>query len=700
MISTRLLSANAQSPADNPLLEKWSGPYGGVPAFNEYKISNIKPAIEIAIKEKLDEIDAIANNAQTPNFENTILELERSGKTLSRVMAVFGIYSSNMNSAEFEPIETEMTPLIYAVSNKVFQNKKLFQRIEKIYTSPETKKLNAEQQRLVWLYYTNFVREGARADAKSKEKLSAINQKLAGLFTKFSQNLLAEEHNQYVELKGEADFDGLPSEIKSAAMAQAKEKNLSVMGVISNTRSSIEPFLTFSNRRDLRQKAWEIFVKRGDNGNANDNNSTLVQILKLRAQKAKLLGFPTFAHWSLSNTMAKNPERTITLMEAVWKPAIAQVKNDVASMQQMVQSEGGNFKISPWDYRYYTEKVRKAKYDLDQNEVKQYLQLEKLREGMFWVAGELFNLSFKQVLDVPVYHPDVRVWEVLNKTTNKAIGLWYFDPYARSGKRSGAWMNAYRDQSKLDGGVLTIVSNNCNFIKGAEGEPLLISWEDASTLFHEFGHALHGLCSDVTYPSLSGTSVARDYVEFPSQILERWLATPEVLKQFALHYKTNEPIPQSLVERIDRAATFNEGFSSVETLSSSLVDMKLHLAGEAPINPKAFEKETLTKLQMPSEIVMRHRIPQFGHIFSGDDYAAGYYSYLWADVISADAYEAFTEAKGPYDKAVAKSMYDNVFSIGNTVDQEDAYRKYRGRDPKIDALMRSRNFPLPAKAKK
>jgi peptidyl-dipeptidase Dcp len=700
MISTSLLTANAQSNSDNPILKKWSGLYGGVPAFDEYKISEIKPAIEAAIKEKLEETDAIANNPQAANFENTIASLERSGKALSRVMAVFGIYSSNMNNAEFEPIETEMTPEIYAVSNKVFQNKKLFQRIEKIYLSPDIKKLNAEQQRLVWLYHTNFVREGAKADATSKEKISAINQKLAGLFTKFSQNLLAEEHNQYVELKSEADFDGLPSEIKAAAMAQAKERNLSVMGVISNTRSSIEPFLTFSNRRDLRQKAWEIFVKRGDNGNANDNNSTLVQILKLRAQKAKLLGFPTFAHWSLSNTMAKNPERTIALMEAVWNPAIAQVKNDVASMQQMVQGEGANFKISPWDYRYYAEKVRKARYDLDQNEVKQYLQLEKLREGMFWVAGELFNLSFKQVLDVPVYHPDVRVWEVSNKTTGKAIGLWYFDPYARAGKRSGAWMNAYRDQSKLDGEVLTIVSNNCNFIKGAEGEPLLISWEDASTLFHEFGHALHGLCSDVTYPSLSGTSVARDYVEFPSQILERWLATPEVLKQFALHYKTNEPIPQSLVERIDKAATFNEGFSSVETLSSSLVDMKLHLAGEAPINPKAFEKETLTKLHMPSEIVMRHRIPQFGHIFSGDDYAAGYYSYLWADVISADAYEAYTEAKGPYDKAVAKRMYDNVFSIGNTVDQEVAYRKFRGRDPKIDALMRARNFPLPAEVKK
>lgn len=695
MLSTSLLSIKAQIGSDNPLLQKWSGPYGGVPAFNEYKIPDIKPAIEAAIKEKLEETDAIANNKQVPTFENTIVSLERSGKTLSRVMAVFGIYSSNLNSSEFEPIETEMTPQIYAVSNKVFQNKKLFERIEKIYLSPETKKLSAEQQRLVWLYYNNFVREGAKADALTKQKISTINQKLAVLFTKFSQNLLAEEHNQYVELKSEADFDGLPTEIKAAAMAQAKERNLPVMGVISNTRSSIEPFLTFSNRRDLRQKAWEIFVKRGDNGNANDNNSTLVQILKLRAQKAKLLGFPSFAHWSLSNTMAKSPERTIALMEAVWKPAIAQVKIDVAEMQKMVQSEGGNFKIAPWDYRYYTEKVRKAKYDLDQNEVKQYLQLEKLREGMFWVAGELFDLSFKQVVDVPVYHPDVRVWEVSNKSTGKAIGLWYFDPYARAGKRSGAWMNAYRDQSKLDGEVLTIVSNNCNFIKGAEGEPLLISWEDASTLFHEFGHALHGMCSNVTYPSLSGTSVARDYVEFPSQILERWLATPEVLKQYALHYKTNESIPQNLVERLDKAATFNEAFSSVEILASSLVDMKLHLAAEKQINPKTFEKETLNKLQMPSEIVMRHRIPQFGHIFSGDDYAAGYYSYLWADVISADAYEAFTEAKGPYDKAVAKRMYDNVFSIGNTIDQELAYRKFRGRDAKIDALMRARNFPMP-----
>ncbi|MET0945795.1 MAG: M3 family metallopeptidase [Flavobacterium sp.] len=677
----------------NPLLEKWSGPYGGVPAFNEYTISDIKPAIEIAIQEKLKEIEVIANNPESPTFTNTIAALENSGKSITRIYAVFGIYSSNMNSPEFEPIEAEMSPKLSDLNDKVYQNKKLFSRIEKLYNSPEKKKLNGEQQRLVWLYYTNFVREGAELDEKSKEKVAKINQELASLFTRFSQNLLVEEHNQYIELKSENDFDGLPDEIKNATIAEAKERKLNALGCIANTRSSIEPFLTFSNRRDLREKAWTIFVKRGDNGNTNDNNATLVEILKLRAQKAKLLGFPTFAHWSLSNTMAKTPEKTLELMESVWKPAVEKVHQDVAEMQKIVDLEGGNFKIAPWDYRYYAEKVRKAKYDLDQNEVKPYLQLEKLREGMFWVAGELFHLKFNQISNIPVYHPDVRVWEVSDKITGEVIGLWYFDPYSRTGKRSGAWMDALRDQQKLDSDAITIVSNNCNFIKGSQNEPVLISWDDATTLFHEFGHALHGLCSDVTYPSLSGTSVARDYVEFPSQILERWLATPEVLNKFALHYKTNEPLPQPLVERIEKAATFNEGFATVETISSSFVDMKLHLTTDV-VDPHKFEQETLSKLNMPSEMVMRHRIPQFGHIFSSDGYAAGYYSYLWADVISADAYEAFTEAKGPYDKAVAKRLLDNVFSVGNTIDQEIAYKKFRGKTAKTDALMRARNFPI------
>ncbi len=688
-----ILTVNAQKKNDNPFLKDWSGPYGGVPAFTEYKLKDLKPAIEIAIQEKLDEVNAIATNPQPATFDNTIVALEKVGKKLNQVYAIFGIYSSNMNSPEFEPIETEMTPKFSEFNNKYYQNAKLFERISKVYNSPEKEKLTGEQQRLVWLYHSNFVREGANADANSKTRIAKINEELAGLFTKFSQNQLADESNYYLELKTEADFDGLPTELKNAAIADAKERKLKVMGCIANTRSSIEPFLTFSNRRDLREKAFKIFTMRGDNDNANNNNATLVQILKLRAEKAELLGFNTFADWSLSNTMAQKPQKTLDLMMSVWTPAVEKVHADVAEMQKMVAAEGGKFKIAAWDYRYYSEKVRKAKYDLDQNDLKPYLQLEKLREGMFWVAGEIFHLGFKQVFNVPVFHPDVRVWEVFNTETNKVVGVWYFDPYARKGKRSGAWMNATREQSRVNGDVITIVSNNCNFIKGNDGEPILISWEDASTLFHEFGHALHGLNSNVTYPSLSGTNTPRDYVEFPSQVMERWLATPQVLNQFALHYKTGAPMPIALVERNERAATFNEAFSTVETIASALVDMKLHLLKNPDINPKKFEKETLDSLNMPEEIVMRHRIPQFGHIFSDDAYASGYYGYLWADAISADATEAFTETKsGLYNKEVAKKLYDNVFSIGNTVDPAIAYKKFRGRDVTTDALMRARGF--------
>jgi len=678
---------------DNPLLQEWSGAYGGVPDFTKYKISDFKPAIEFAINEKLNEIDAIANNTEKPTFENTITALELSGEKLERIHAVYGIYRSNLSSPEFNIVDTEMSPKLAAINDKLYQNEKLFSRIESLHKSEESKKLTAEQQRLLWLYYTDFVREGAELSKEDKSKVAKINQELASLFTLFSQKLLAEENDQYIELKTESDFDGLPEEFKNAAIAEARERNLNVLGCIGNTRSSIEPFLTFSSQRNLREKAFDIFVKRGDNGNENDTNNTLVSILKLRAEKAKILGFKNFAEWSLSNKMAKDPQKTLDLMNSVWKPAVEKVKKDVGAMQKMVEEEGGNFKIQPWDYRYYAEKVRKAKYDLDQNEIKQYLQLENLREGMFWTAGELFDLGFKQLFDVPVYHPDVRVWEVNNKNTGEPIGLWYFDPYARVGKRSGAWMNSHRDQQKISGKVLPIVSNNCNFIKGNEDEPVLISWDDATTLFHEFGHALHGLCSNVTYPSLSGTSVARDYVEFPSQLLEHWLSTPEVLNKFALHYKTNEPLSKSLVERIALAANFNEGFATVETISSSFVDMKLHLTREI-VDPHKFEKQVLDEINMPSEIVMRHRIPQFAHIFSSDGYAAGYYSYLWADVINADAYEAFLQANGPFDKNISKRLYDTVLSVGNTIDNEKMYENFRGHAPKSDALMRARNFPI------
>jgi peptidyl-dipeptidase Dcp len=393
--------------------------------------------------------------------------------------------------------------------------------------------------------------------------------------------------------------------------------------------------------------------------------------------------------------MARNPQRAMELMEAVWTPAVARVREEVADMQAIADQEGKGVRIEPWDYRYYAEKVRKAKHDLDANAVKPYLQLEKLREGMFWVAGELFGFRFVALPDAPVYHPDVRVWQVTD-AAGQHVGTWYFDPYARPGKRSGAWMQSYRSQEAYDGGVPTVLSNNANFVKGQAGQPVLISWDDAETLFHEFGHALHGLASRVAYPSLAGTAVARDYVEFPSQLLENWLSTPEVLNRFALHHETGRPLPKELVDRIEKAATFNQGFATVEYLASALVDMKLHLAGAKPIDPDAFEKETLAALGMPREIVMRHRTPHFTHVFSGDGYSAGYYSYLWSDTLTADAYEAFLEGRGPYDVDVARRLVQHVFSVGNTVDPAEGYRAFRGKDPGIAALMRKRGFPVPA----
>lgn len=678
----------------NPLLSEWNGEFGGVPPFDKVQIAQFKPALEAAMKENLAEIDKIANNKAAPTFENTIAEMERTGSRLDRVSTVYGIWAGTMSTPEMRVIEREMGPKFAAMGDKITQNPALFKRLEAVYNSPEKAKLTPEQQRLTWRYYTNFVRAGAKLGAAEKKRLSEINQTLAGLYTNFSQHLLADETDLYLELKTEAELAGLPQSIKDAAAQTAEAKNLKSSWVIANTRSSVDPFLSYSDRRDLREKVWRMFVGRGDNGDKNDNNAIISEVLQLRAERAKLLGFPTHAHWRLENAMAKTPERAMQLMEAVWKPAVALVKKEVADMQKLADKEKAKITIEPWDYRYYMEKVRKEKFDLDQNEVKPYLQLDKLREGMFWVAGELFNFKFTPVRDVPVYHPDVRVWEVTDKTSGKHIGLWYFDPYARTGKRSGAWMNAYRTQEKMDKAVTTIVSNNSNFVKGNPNEPILISWDDANTLFHEFGHALHGLSSNVTYPSLSGTAVARDYVEFPSQLLEHWLSTPEVLQKFALHYQTGKPIPQALVDKIKKAATFNQGFGTVEYLSSALVDMKLHLAGSTKIDADKFERETLLQLGMPKEIVMRHRTPQFGHVFSSDGYSAGYYSYLWSDVLTADAFGAFTEGKGPYDKKVAARLREYIFSVGNTIDPAEAYRNFRGRDPQVSALMKKRGFPV------
>ena len=691
LIPTTFVSSENVSEDQNPLLQPWSGNYGGYPAFDKVKIKDFLPAFEVAFKEGLNEIEKIANNPAPPTFENTMLELEKSGHSISRLIAIYGVWSSTMNSDEFQNVETIIEPKLSEYSDKIAQNSKLFKRIEKIYTSEEYKTLSLEAQRLTYLKYSGLVRNGARLNETDKAKLSNYNQALAALYTKFSQNLLSDENDKIVVIENKTDLKGLSKDLVDAAASAGVGVNKGKW-VINNTRSSVDPFLTYAENRDLREKVWRMFISRGDNGDKNDNNSTIVEILKIRALRAKLLGFKTHADWRLDNSMAKTPENAMKLMMDVWEPAILKVKEEVADMQAIADKEGKNIKIEPWDYRYYAEKVRLAKYDLDQNQVKEYLQLDKLKEGMFWVAGQIFNMSFSKLENIPVYHPDVEVWEVKNKLTGKHIGLWYFDPYARAGKRSGAWMNAFRDQERVSGDIPTIVSNNANFVKGRPGEPVLISWDDASTLFHEFGHALHGLSSRVIYPTLSGTNVFTDYVEFPSQLLEYWLSTPEVLQNYALHYKTGNPIPEELVKKIHAASTFNEGFATTEYLSSALIDMKLHLAEVPTTDPDKFEKETLESLGMPKEIVMRHRTPQFGHIFSSDQYSAGYYSYLWADVLTADAYQAFIEGKGPYDESVAKSLTDNVFSVGNTIDPADGYKQFRGREPKTEALMKKRGL--------
>lgn len=687
----------------NPLLSKWAGPYGGVPPFGVVEVEHFKPAFERAMAEQLAAVEAIANDPAPPTFENTLAAMERSGRALERVASVYHVFSSALSTPEFQAVEREMSPKLAAFRDKITQNEKLFARIAAVYQARDEGSLSPEQKRLAWLYHTNFARAGAKLLGPEKKRVAEINERLASLYTTFAQNVLRDENEYVLFLDKEADLGGLPPSVRSAAAATAEARPRPEGGkkgqwAVLNTRSSVEPFLSYSSRRDLREKVWRNFVTRGDHGDERDNKKAIAEILKLRAERARLLGYETHAHWRLEDSMARTPERALQLMEAVWPAAVGRVREEIADMQAVADREGSKITVEPWDYRYYAEKVRKAKYDLDANEVKPYLQLEKLREGMFWVAGELLDLHFKPANGVPVYHPDVRVFEVLDGK-GKHVGLWYFDPYARPGKQSGAWMSAYRDQERFDGEVTTLVSNNANFVKGKPGEPVLVSWTDAETLFHEFGHALHGLSSNVSYPSLSGTSVARDYVEFPSQILERWLSTPQVLSRFAIHATTGKPIPKELVEKIDRASKFNQGFATVEYLAAALVDLKLHLAGERDIDAAAFEREALKTLGMPREIALRHRLPHFGHVFASDGYSAGYYSYLWADVLSADAYEAFIEAGGPYDKAIARRLKERVFSAGNTVDPAEGYRGFRGREPGISALMRRRGFAEPPAAK-
>ncbi|SDS61346.1 peptidyl-dipeptidase Dcp Metallo peptidase. MEROPS family M03A [Formosa sp. Hel1_31_208] len=681
--------------SDNLLLQEWTGPYEGVPAFDKMNVNDIKDAVETGMALGLEDIEAIANNSEAPTFENTIVALEASGDELNHVFTYYGILSSNMSSPEFRAIQSELAPKLSEYNSKISQNEKLFQRIKAVYDASQEIPLPADQQRVVDLTYKQFEMNGANLNIEKKKRYAEINKELSSLYTTFSNNVLHDEEN-YVTYLNKNQLGGLSESFINSAAKIATDKGQDGKYAITNSRSSMDPFLTYSTERELRKIVWTNYYSRGDNGDDYDNNTLIADILKLRKERVGLLGYENYAQWRLQDRVAKNPENAMALMEAVWPAAIARVDEEVADMQAIADTNGDNITIKPWDYRYYAEKVRQNKYDLDSDEVKQYLQLDKLTEALFYTAGRLFNYKFTPVESgkVPVFHPDVNVWEVNDKDSGKHIGLWYLDPFARQGKRSGAWATTYRSYTSYQGETNVLASNNSNFVKPAPGEAVLVSWDDAQTFFHEFGHALHFFSSNVKYPTLNGG--VRDYTEFQSQLLERWLSTDDVINQFLVHHKTGEPIPASLVEKIKKASTFNQGFGTTEYLASALIDMKLHLADPTDIDIDTFERETLAELNMPDELPMRHRTPHFGHVFSGEGYATAYYGYMWADVLTSDASEAFRDAPGGfYDEEVAAKLVKYLFAPRNSMDPAEAYRLFRGRDAKIEALMRDRGFPVP-----
>jgi peptidyl-dipeptidase Dcp len=685
--------------SSNPLTAEWSGPYGGVPPWDRTKPDLFPAAFDAALAEQRAEIAAIAGDPAPPTFENTIGAMERSGETLDRALRLFAVLRQNISTPEIQKLDREWQPKFSAAADEITFNAALFKRIEAVYQSRDTAKLTPEQRRLAERTFESFVRSGARLNDEQKRRLADINQRLATLFSDFRSRVLADE-NTWTTLESEADLEGLPASFVSAAKAAAEERGLKGTWAIVNTRSSVDPFLTFSTRRDLREKVWKKFKSRGDNGDANDTKSTIAQIVKLRADRARLLDYASHAHWRMSDTMAKDPKAAQGLMMQVWPAAVARVKEEVADMHAIAAKEGGSTgsgpvpsTIEPWDYLFYAEKVRKARYDLDQGELKPYFDLNNIVAGALWAAEQRYDIRFTEITGkVPVFHPDVRVFEVTDTPGGAHRGLFYLDNFARAGKRSGAWASSYRTQHRMDAGATAISSNNNNFVKAAPGEPVLISLDDATTLFHEFGHALHGLLQDITYPGLATTP--RDFVEYPSQVNEQWLLTREVLDRFAKHYRTGEPMPQALVDKVKASEKFNQGYATVEYLAAAILDMELHTRPDGEVDVATFEREQLKRIGMPREIALRHRLPHFDHLFGSDAYSAGYYSYLWSDVMAADTWKAFLEAGGPWDTKVADRMREHILSNGNTTDRADAYRAFRGRDSEVKALLEKRGFPV------
>ncbi|HEY9091080.1 M3 family metallopeptidase [Parasphingorhabdus sp.] len=677
--------------SENSILQEWTGPYGGVPPWDAMKVSDFPQAFDQMMKDIKARYVAVRDNPEPATFDNTIVPLELASTSADELFAIWGVYSSNLSNDEVRKIQGEWIPKVSAFFDELTLDPKLFQRYKTVYDNRENAGLDAQQLRLVEREYEALVRNGALLEGADKEQLIAYNTELSKAFNDFSNKVLADEET-FIFLTDKADLAGLPDSFIASIAEAAKEQGKEGWA-LKNTRSVMQPFLQNSTRRDLREKVYNAYINRGDNGDENDTNATIAKILKLRADRAKLLGFETHAHYRMADTMAKDPETAMELMMKVWPAAVARVNEEVADMQAIADAEGADITIKPWDYRYYAEKVRNEKYDLDEAEIKPYFKLDNMVDAMFDAANKLYGMSFTENTgSVPVFDPEVRTFEV--KRGDKLVGLFYLDNFARGGKRSGAWMTTYRSQFDLGGkNDYVLASNNNNFVKGGVGDPTLISLDDASTLFHEFGHALHYLNYDITYPGLGGTP--RDFVEYPSQVNENWLLTRYVLDNYAKHAETGEPMPQELVDKINKSKTFNEGFSTVEYLSSAIVDMKLHNRAEPVTDPDTFERETLAEIGMPDTIVMRHRLPQFNHLFSSDAYSAGYYSYLWSETMDADTWAAFEETGDVWDKDTAERFRSIILSTANETDRKEAYRKFRGRDPEVKYILKKRGFPVP-----
>jgi len=668
------------------LLQVWTGPFEGVPPWDKVTAPKLREAILEAIELRRAEINAIANNPEPATFANTSVAMQLAGEPMNRAMALFGVMTGNVGSADYRALQSEVSPLLSAAGDETTFNAALFARIKHVHDTAAAAGLTAEQARIAERAYNGFVRNGAALDTAGKAELGRINTALSKAFTSFGQKVV-EDEKTYIHVTEETALAGLSAGDKAAAAAAARANNLTGWA-ITNTRSSVDPFLAFGDDRAMREKVWRAFVNRGDNGDANDTNAVIAEIVALRHQRAKLLGFVNHAEWRMQDTMAKTPAAAMELMNRVWAPAKARVAEEVADMKAIAGHD-----IEPWDYLYYAEKVRKAKYNLDQNELKTYLELNNVKAGAFYMAERLYGFTFHKITDgsVPVFHPDVEVFEVKNKADGSHVGLFYSDDFARSGKRSGAWATSYRGYSTYDGVKNVLSSNNNNFIKAPSG-PLLISLDDAETLFHEFGHALHSLSSKVRYPALAGTP--RDYVEYPSQVHEHWVLSRPIIERFLKHVETGQPMPQSLVEKVEAASTFNQGYTTVSYLSSALVDMDLHTQATPPTDIDAFERDSLTRYGMPKEIVMRHRLPQFNHLFTSDAYSAGYYSYLWSEVMDADTWAYFEESGDVFNPVIGAKYKEIILSEGNTTDRAEAYRRFRGRNPDVTALLKVRGFPV------